>query len=155
MLGEPLGEHLMNVRSMCALAAGVGLMAAGASTATVSAHHSFAAEYDQNKTITVTGEVIRLEWTNPHARVAVDAKDESGKIVHWDFELGPPTALMRRGWNRNSLKPGTIVTVAGFLAKDQPGVANARTVTLTDGRQVFAGSSFDTQTPAPASGVAP
>jgi hypothetical protein len=79
--------------------------------------------------------------------VQVDAKDQSGTIVSWDFELGPPTALMRQGWNRNSLKPGQIVTVAGFLSKDEPHVANARTVTLADGRQVFAGSSFDTQTP--------
>jgi hypothetical protein len=114
----------------------------------VAAHHSFAAEYDQNKPITVTGEVIRLEWTNPHARVSVDQKTDEGKIVHWDFELGPPTALMRRGWSRNSLKPGTVVTVNGFQAKDEPNVANARTVTLADGRQVFAGSSFDTNSPA-------
>lgn len=112
------------------------------------AHHSFAAEYDQNKPITVKGEVVRLEWTNPHARVAVDEKKDSGQIVHWDFELGPPTALMRRGWSRNSLKPGTTVTVNGFLAKDEPNVANARSVILADGRQVFAGSSFDTNTPA-------
>ena len=151
MLGNA-GERLMNVRSMWVLAAG---FAAGAAAVPVSAHHSFAAEYDQNRPITVTGEVIKLEWTNPHARVAVDAKDEKGTIVHWDFELGPPTALMRRGWNRNSLKPGTQVTVAGFLAKDQPNVANARTVTLADGRQVFAGSSFDTQAPATANGVSP
>jgi len=114
----------------------------------VAAHHSFAAEYDANKPITVKGEVIRLEWTNPHARVTVDEKTDSGKIVHWDFELGPPTTLMRRGWSRNSLKPGTIVTVNGFLAKDEPNVANARSVVLADGRQVFAGSSFDTNTPA-------
>ena len=86
----------------------------------------------------------------------MDAKDNDGKIVHWDFELGPPTALMRRGWNRNSLKPGTVVTVAGFLAKDKDNVANARTVTLSDGRQVFAGSSFDTQSsPAAAGAVTP
>jgi hypothetical protein len=114
----------------------------------VAAHHSFAAEYDSDKPISVTGEVVRLDWTNPHARVSVDQKTEDGKIVHWDFELGPPTALMRRGWSRNSLKPGTIVTVNGFLAKDEPNVANARTVKLADGRQVFAGSSFDTNTPA-------
>ena len=137
----------------------VGLVATFAVLATsvpMIAHHSFAAEFDANKPITITGEVMRLEWTNPHARVAVDAKDEKGTIVHWDFELGPPTALMRRGWNRNSLKPGTIVTVAGFLAKDKPTVANARTVTLADGRQVFAGSSFDTQSaPAPAGSVQP
>ena len=145
----------MNIRSTWLLAAGLAAMAG---TVRVAGHHSFAAEYDDKKPITVTGEVTRLEWTNPHARVSVDAKDEQGAVVHWDFELGPPTALMRRGWNRNSLKPGTIVTVAGFLAKDQPHVANARTVTLSDGRQVFAGSSFDTQTPAasePATRVAP
>jgi hypothetical protein len=119
------------------------------STATVvAAHHSFAAEYDRDKTITVTGEVIKLLWTNPHARVQIESKDQSGKVESWDFELGPPTALMRQGWNRNSLKPGQIVTVSGFLSKDEPHVANARTVTLVDGRQVFAGSSFDTQTPA-------
>ena len=135
----------MNAGSMWMLAAGLVAVTAARP---VLAHHSFAAEYDQNKPVTIKGEVSRLEWTNPHARVVVDAKDDEGKVVHWDFELGPPTALMRRGWNRNSLKPGTVVTVAGFLAKDKENVANARTVTLADGRQVFAGSSFDTQTPA-------
>jgi len=110
----------------------------------VAAHHSFAAEYDANKPITVTGTVAKLEWTNPHARVYVDVTDQKGKIVHWDFELGPPTALMRRGWTRRSLQPGTVVTVAGFLSKTEPNIGNARSVTLADGRQVFAGSSFDT-----------
>jgi uncharacterized protein DUF6152 len=135
----------MNARLSVVLATGFAAVLAAVPAA---AHHSFAAEYDQSKPITVKGEVVRLEWTNPHARVSIDEKTESGKIVHWDFELGPPTALMRRGWSRNSLKPGTIVTVNGFLAKDEPNVANARSVTLADGRQVFAGSSFDTNTPA-------
>ena len=112
----------------------------------VAAHHSFAAEYDASKPITVTGEVIRLEWTNPHARVAVDQKTEAGAIVHWDFELGPPTALMRRGWSRTSLKPGDQVTVNGYLAKDGAALANARSITLGDGRELFAGSSNESQT---------
>jgi hypothetical protein len=107
------------------------------------AHHSFAAEYDSNRPLTVTGTVVRLEWTNPHARLYVDAKDGSGPLVHWDFELGPPTSLMRRGWSRKSLQAGHIVTVEGFHSKTEPNVANARKVTLSDGREVFAGSSFD------------
>jgi len=131
----------MNRRSMIVLAAGVALVAAAVP---VSAHHSFAAEYDANKPLTVTGTVTKVEWTNPHARVYVDAKDENGKVVHWDFELGPPNGLMRRGWSRNSLKPGHVVTIAGFHSKTEPYIANARTVSLADGRQVFAGSSFDT-----------
>ena len=108
------------------------------------AHHSFAAEYDRDRTITVTGTVDRLEWTNPHARLFVNGKDETGKTQLWDFELGPPNGLMRNGWSRNSLKNGHKVTVSGFRSKTSTTVANARTVTLSDGRQVFAGSSFDT-----------
>jgi DNA/RNA endonuclease YhcR with UshA esterase domain len=131
----------MNTRSMFVLAAGLGWIVAAVP---VSAHHSFAAEYDANRPLTVTGTVTKVEWTNPHARVYIDAKDESGKVVHWDFELGPPNGLMRRGWSRNSLKPGHVVTIAGFHSKTDPYIANARTVSLADGRQVFAGSSFDT-----------
>ena len=116
------------------------------------AHHSFSAEYDRDKPITVTGTVTKVEWTNPHARLYVDVKDDGGKVANWDFELGPPNGLMRQGWNRNSLRPGHVVTVNGFLSKDEPHVANARSVFLPDGRQVFAGSSFDT---GPTGGSAP
>jgi len=123
------------------LAAALGVMLAAAITA--SAHHSFAAEYDSNRPFTVTGTVTRLEWTNPHARLYIDAKDANGNIEHWDFELGPPTSLMRRGWNRKSLLAGHVVTVEGFHSKTEAFVANARKVTLADGREVFAGSSFD------------
>ena len=108
------------------------------------AHHSFAAEFDRDRTITVTGTVQRLEWTNPHARLIVDGKDETGKTQVWDFELGPPNGLMRNGWSRNSLKQGHKVTISGFRSKTSTITANARTVTLADGRQVFAGSSFET-----------
>jgi Family of unknown function (DUF6152) len=131
----------MKVRSRFVLAAGLGWSLA---TIPVHAHHAFAAEYDAQKPITITGTVTKVEWTNPHARIYVDAKDENGGIVNWDFELGPPNGLMRRGWNRNSLRPGHLITINGFLSKLTPHVANARTVTLSDGRQVFAGSSFDT-----------
>ncbi len=134
----------VNMRSKLLLAGGLCAIVAATS---VSAHHSFAAEYDRDKSVTLTGDVTKLLWTNPHARVQVDVKDRTGAVESWDFELGPPTALMRQGWNRNSLRPGQVVTVNGFLSKDEPHVANARTVTLADGRQVFAGSSFDTQTP--------
>ena len=109
-----------------------------------SAHHSFAAEFDRTRTITVSGTVQKLEWTNPHARLLVDGKDETGKAQVWDFELGPPNGLMRNGWSRNSLKTGHKVTISGFRSKTSTVTANARTVTLEDGRQVFAGSSFDT-----------
>ncbi len=137
----------MSGRSLTLSVVGLSLSLGAAS---ISAHHSFAAEYDANRPLTVSGTVVRLEWTNPHARVFIDVKDESGKVVHWDFELGPPNGLMRRGWNRNSLKPGHVVTVTGFHSKTEATVANARTVTLADGRQVFAGSSFETGTPDPA-----
>jgi uncharacterized protein DUF6152 len=107
------------------------------------AHHSFDAEYDRSKPFTFTGSVTKVEWTNPHARFYVDVKDKNGVVVNWDFELGPPNSLMRRGWTRNSLKPGDSVTVAGFLSKLSPTNGNATTVTLSDGRKVFAGSSAD------------
>jgi len=96
------------------------------------AHHSFAAEFDSNRPLTVSGTVVRLEWTNPHARLVVEAM-ENGKPVTWDFELGPPNGLMRQGWRRDSLRAGHVVTVNGFLSKDQEHVANARSVKLPDG----------------------
>src|SRR5262245_46077733 len=106
-------------------------------------HHSFAAEYDRDKPINLTGTVTKVEWTNPHARIYIDVTDADGKVLNWDFELGPPNGLMRHGWSRDSLSAGHVVTVSGFLSKDQEHVANARSVKLPDGRQVFAGSSFD------------
>ena len=129
----------MNSRCLTLLAA----LALGA-VAPLEAHHSFSAEFDRNKPVTLTGTVTKLEWTNPHARIYVDVTDENGNIINWDFELGPPNGLMRQGWNRNSLRQGHIVTINGFLSKEEARVANARSVHLPDGRQVFAGSSFDT-----------
>lgn len=115
--------------------------------ATASAHHAFSAEYDRDRPITLTGTVTLLEWTNPHARLYIDAPNDEGEVVNWDLELGPPNGLMRQGWRRDSLVPGTVVTVEGFRHRTEDNIANARAVTLADGRRVFAGSSFDTQSP--------
>jgi hypothetical protein len=121
------------------------------SSAATQAHHSFAAEFDRAKPIEVTGTITKVEWTNPHARIYIDVKDDaSGEVINWDFELGPPNGLMRQGWNRNSLREGHVVRISGFLSKDQEHVANARTVHLPDGRQVLTGSSFDVDAPASA-----
>ena len=133
----------MNIRSSVVLAAGVGMMLAAVP---VLAHHSFAAEYDRNKPITITGAVTRVEWINPHARFHLDVKDATGKTASWEVELGSPAGLIRRGWTRNSLKIGEPVTVAGFLAKDGSNLVNSTTVTLSDGKRVFAGSSSDNTT---------
>jgi len=115
------------------------------------AHHSFAAEYDSRKTITIHGVVQKVAWMNPHAYVWVDVKDENGKITTYAFESLSPNALMRGGWTRNSLKPGDEVTVDGYLAKDGQRLsdgsvhANSKLITLADGHKVFAGSSADTE----------
>jgi hypothetical protein len=112
------------------------------------AHHSFAAEFDRNLPITVTGTVTKVEWANPHARFYIDAKDEAtGETVNWDFELASPNGLMRRGWTRNSMKLGDVVTVTGHRAKNNPHVGNASTVTMANGKRLFAGSSSENEAP--------
>ncbi len=118
-------------------------IAAALAVAPAFGHHSFAAEYDSNKPVTLKGEVTKLEWTNPHARFYMDVKDDNGKPINWEFELGSPNGLMRRGWTRNSLKPGDMITVEGYMAKDGARLANARNVSLADGRKIFAGAAED------------
>ena len=130
----------MKIRSLTVLAVSVGVILAAVP---LLAHHSFAAEYDRTKPVTITGAVTKVEWINPHARFHMDVKDDSGKTVNWEIELGSPAGLIRRGWTRNSLKIGESVTVAGFLAKDGSSLVNSTTVTLSDGRRVFAGSSSE------------
>ena len=105
------------------------------------AHHSFAAEYDANKPIKITGTVTKLEWMNPHARFYVDVKGSDGKLTNWNFELGAIPVLLKQGWRKDSLKAGDQVTVEGSLAKDGSSSANARSVVLANGKRVFAGSS--------------
>jgi len=114
-----------------------------AAQAPLYAHHSFAAEYDRGKPVTLTGIVTKVEWMNPHARFYVDVKDTAGVTANWEFELGSPNVLIMQGWRKNSLKEGDQVTVNGFLAKDGARLVNAGRVTLADGRKVFAGSSAD------------
>jgi len=127
--------------------AGLGLLA---TSAPMMAHHSFTAEYDAAKPVTLTGAVTKVEWMNPHARFYINAKDESGKSADWELELGSPNGLMRQGWTRNSLKEGDVVTVTGSKAKDGSNLANARQVTLASGKKVFAGSSEKEEAPGPA-----
>jgi hypothetical protein len=107
------------------------------------AHHSFAAEYDANKPITLNGVVTKLDWTNPHARFYVDIKEKSGKVTNWNLELASPNALRRLGWTRDFLKVGTEVTVDAVLAKDGSNMASAKSITLADGRKMVAGSLAD------------
>ena len=110
------------------------------------AHHSFAAEYDATKPVTLTGKVTKVEWQNPHTYFYIDVKDEkTNGVANWAVELGSPNSLMRLGWTRNSMKVDDIVTVQGSLAKDGSKLVNARTVALTStGQRLLTGSSEDT-----------
>src|SRR5438552_3893317 len=110
----------MKAKLLIAAVISIGLLLTALPTL---AHHSLAAEFDQNKAITVTGVITKVEWMNPHMHFYIDVKDESGKVVNWDLETGSPNALSRRGWTRNALKAGDIVTVQAFHAKDGSNLA--------------------------------
>ena len=105
------------------------------------AHHSFGAEYDAKRPVTLHGVVTRVEWFNPHARFSIDVKDESGNVTSWNLELASPNALRRLGWTKDFLQVGGEVTVVGVLAQDGSKLATARSVTLADGRKMVAGAS--------------
>jgi hypothetical protein len=112
-----------------------------ATAASLSAHHAFAAEFDANKPITVKGTVTKMEWVNPHVWVHLDVKSPEGKVENWAFEAGTPNVLFRRGFNRKSLLPGTVVVIDGYRAKDGSRRANGRDLTFEDGKKLFMGSS--------------
>jgi len=105
------------------------------------AHHSFAAEFDANSPIELTGTVTKVEWANPHTFFYIDVTTPAGEVESWALEMGSPNGLMRRGWTRDSMKIGDTVMVTGSRAKDGSTKGNARSVTLSTGKKLFAGSS--------------
>ena len=126
------------------MAAGLALGIVGTS-AHVLAHHAFAAEFDRNKPVTITGKVSKVEWVNPHTWFHIDVTDRGGKVVTWRVEGGAPNQLMRRGWNRNSLKIGEQVTIEGFQARTGEPIANGTQIKTSDGRVLGAASSANNQ----------
>lgn len=121
-------------------AAGLALLLA---TAPASAHHSFAAEYDRDKPIKLTGTVTKFDLTNPHSWVYIDVKEADGKVVSWGFETASVANLYRRGFRKDTVQPGTIVTIEGFLAKDGTHTGNAQRMTLPDGNVVVLGTEVN------------
>jgi hypothetical protein len=109
----------------------------------LAAHHSFAAEFDSTKPVSLTGTVTKLDWMNPHIWIYLDTKDESGNVAHWQCEGGPPNTLTRNGWTRDALKIGDPATIDGFRSKDGTNTCNARSVKLPSGKSVFAGTAED------------
>ena len=123
------------MRMILCMSAAALFLAAGLA----SAHHSFAAEYDENKLITVSGIVTNFEWINPHALLYVDGTDAVGIAASWKFEMGAPGGLESRGWKKTDLRTGDRIMLDGYAAKDGTNLANVRTVTLRDGRKLFGG----------------
>ena len=128
----------MRVRIARGIAAIAIILAAVSVTAF--AHHSFTAEYDPNKPIKLTGKVTLMKWANPHAWIYIDV-ETNGKIVNWALETGPANALIRRGWKKEDLPVGTVLHVEAWQARSGKPAANVSTITFSDGKRLFAGSS--------------
>lgn len=108
---------------------------------TVSAHHSFSAEFDGDKPISLTGKVTDMKWANPHAWIYIDVEDAKGNVVNWALETRAANGLIRRGWRKDDLPAGTVLNVEGWQARNGSPTANISSVTFTDGRRLFTGSS--------------
>ncbi|HLF12170.1 MAG TPA: DUF6152 family protein [Gammaproteobacteria bacterium] len=129
------------MRTRYLTAVGAGTLSMLLSTVSAVAHHSFAAEFDASRPIKLTGVVKRMEFSNPHSWLYLDVKTVDGEVQEWAVEGAAPNALLRRGWNRNSLPAGTVVNVQGFQARDRSFRAAGRNVTLPDGSSLFVGST--------------
>ena len=121
----------------------IGALAFGLSVLPVWGHHSFAAEYDADKPITIKGAFTKMDWVNPHSWIHVDVKNPDGTVASWACETAPPNGLYRRGWRKTSLKEGDVITIEGFLAKDGSHTMTARSIVTADGARMFAGSADD------------
>jgi hypothetical protein len=143
MPSHPLEKIEVVMRSFFArgfvlVLSGLMLVVSGSS---VLAHHAFSSEFDATKPVKLRGKITRMEWVNPHAWMHLQVTDDDGNVEDWMIEAGPPGALVRRGWTRDSVQPGTEVLVEGYQATDGALRANGRDVTFPDGRRLFAGSS--------------
>ena len=134
----------MRLRAACFLGLALGVIL---SAVPVMAHHSFAAEFDANKAVTMKGFVTKVEWTNPHVWFYINVKNEDGSTPNWGFEMGPPHGLQSRGWTRTTMKLGDEVQVNGTLAKNGSNRGNARTVTMVSTGQKLGAASSEAQTP--------